>query len=75
MSCHGYYPVITRLFMGKTTGCGAGGGCGALLSDAEAFAKHCGEVEHDDDFAYVTRREWKKNMEVLGRMGYGSNWK
>lgn len=29
-----------------------GGGCGALLSDAEAFASHCGEVEHDDDFAY-----------------------
>ncbi|CAK9063277.1 unnamed protein product [Durusdinium trenchii] len=28
------------------------GGCGALLSDAEAFAKHCQEVEHDDDFAY-----------------------
>ncbi|CAL1127991.1 unnamed protein product [Cladocopium goreaui] len=28
------------------------GGCGALLSDAEAFASHCGEVEHDDDFAY-----------------------
>lgn len=28
------------------------GGCGALLSDAEAFATHCGEVEHDDDFAY-----------------------
>eukprot|EP00439_Symbiodinium_sp_Y106_P075539 s1214_g15.t1 len=28
------------------------GGCGALLSDAEAFATHCGEVDHDDDFAY-----------------------
>jgi len=28
------------------------GGCGALLSDAEAFATHCGEVEHDDEFAY-----------------------
>ncbi|CAJ1357920.1 unnamed protein product [Effrenium voratum] len=28
------------------------GGCGALLSDAEAFASHCGEVEHGDDFAY-----------------------
>ncbi|CAE8585738.1 unnamed protein product [Polarella glacialis] len=28
------------------------GGCGTLLSDAEAFATHCGEVEHDDDFAY-----------------------
>lgn len=28
------------------------GGCGALLDDSEAFAAHCGEVEHDDDFAY-----------------------
>ncbi|CAE7238604.1 yod1 [Symbiodinium natans] len=28
------------------------GGCGALLGDAEAFATHCGEVDHDDDFAY-----------------------
>lgn len=28
------------------------GGCAALLDDAEAFASHCGEVEHDDDFAY-----------------------
>ena len=34
----------------------AGGGCGALLSDAEAFASHCGEVEHDDDFAYALWR-------------------
>jgi len=28
------------------------GGCGALLDDSEAFAVHCGEVDHDDDFAY-----------------------
>jgi len=28
------------------------GGCGALLNDSEAFAAHCGEVEHDDDFTY-----------------------
>jgi len=28
------------------------GGCGAILDDNEAFAAHCGEVEHDDDFAY-----------------------
>lgn len=28
------------------------GGCGALLDDSEAFATHCMEVEHDDDFAY-----------------------
>lgn len=27
-------------------------GCGALLSDNDAFATHCQEVEHDDDFAY-----------------------
>ena len=37
----------------------AGGGCGALLSDAEAFASHCGEVEHDDDFAYAARWRWR----------------
>lgn len=29
------------------------GGCGALLNDNDAFAAHCGEVEHDDDFAYT----------------------
>lgn len=28
------------------------GGCGALLTDNEAFATHCSEVEHDDEFAY-----------------------
>ncbi|CAE8682546.1 unnamed protein product [Polarella glacialis] len=28
------------------------GGCGALLGDSEAFAAHCAEVEHGDDFAY-----------------------
>ena len=28
------------------------GGCGALLEDATAFQEHCGEIEHDDDFAY-----------------------
>jgi predicted NAD-dependent protein-ADP-ribosyltransferase YbiA (DUF1768 family) len=28
------------------------GGCGAILDDAEAFQSHCGEVDHDDDFAY-----------------------
>lgn len=28
------------------------GGCGAELDDAEAFATHCQEVEHGDDFAY-----------------------
>jgi len=27
-------------------------GCGAKLADAAAFQAHCGEVEHDDDFAY-----------------------
>jgi len=28
------------------------GGCGALLDGNDAFAAHCGEVEHGDDFAY-----------------------
>eukprot|EP00927_Polykrikos_kofoidii_P017162 TRINITY_DN17789_c0_g1_i1.p1 TRINITY_DN17789_c0_g1~~TRINITY_DN17789_c0_g1_i1.p1 ORF type:complete len:428 (-),score=85.09 TRINITY_DN17789_c0_g1_i1:324-1523(-) len=28
------------------------GGCGAYLTDTEAFATHCSEVEHGDDFAY-----------------------
>lgn len=28
------------------------GGCGTLVADAEAFATHCSEVEHSDDFAY-----------------------
>lgn len=27
-------------------------GCGTLCTDNEDFAKHCGEVEHGDDFAY-----------------------
>lgn len=27
-------------------------GCGAFLKDADAFAAHCGEVEHDEDFAF-----------------------
>eukprot|EP00929_Paragymnodinium_shiwhaense_P032679 TRINITY_DN18084_c0_g1_i2.p1 TRINITY_DN18084_c0_g1~~TRINITY_DN18084_c0_g1_i2.p1 ORF type:complete len:234 (-),score=59.94 TRINITY_DN18084_c0_g1_i2:169-870(-) len=27
-------------------------GCGAIVADNDAFAAHCGEVEHDDDFAY-----------------------
>uniref|UniRef100_A0A6U6PK25 Ubiquitin thioesterase OTU n=1 Tax=Zooxanthella nutricula TaxID=1333877 RepID=A0A6U6PK25_9DINO len=35
-------------------------GCGQLLSDAEAFAMHCQEVEHDDDFAYEC-----ENVEVV----------
>eukprot|EP00448_Togula_jolla_P006844 CAMPEP_0170611210 /NCGR_PEP_ID=MMETSP0224-20130122/23069_1 /TAXON_ID=285029 /ORGANISM="Togula jolla, Strain CCCM 725" /LENGTH=398 /DNA_ID=CAMNT_0010936633 /DNA_START=42 /DNA_END=1238 /DNA_ORIENTATION=- len=26
-------------------------GCGTVCNDAEAFATHCSEVEHDDDFA------------------------
>mmetsp|Transcript_5259 Transcript_5259/g.6841 ORF Transcript_5259/g.6841 Transcript_5259/m.6841 type:complete len:380 (+) Transcript_5259:90-1229(+) len=28
------------------------GGCDAILDDADAFQSHCGEVDHDDDFAY-----------------------
>lgn len=28
------------------------GGCGAKFVDAAAFQEHCGEFEHDDDFAY-----------------------
>lgn len=28
-------------------------GCGAILDDADAFQLHCGEVEHDDDFAWT----------------------
>ena len=28
------------------------GGCGSILKDAAEFQEHCGEVEHDDDFAY-----------------------
>lgn len=28
-------------------------GCGAILDDNDAFQAHCGEVEHDDDFAYM----------------------
>lgn len=27
-------------------------GCGALLADNDAFAAHCGEVDHLDDFAF-----------------------
>ena len=27
-------------------------GCGARLADAAAFQAHCGDVDHDDDFAF-----------------------
>ncbi len=55
-----------------------GGGCGALLSDAEAFASHCGEVEHDDDFAYETRRLFlvkQKHTKTVGRWWPPLVWK
>ena len=45
-----------------------------MLSDAEAFASHCGEVEHDDDFAYETRLE-KSGFQIGGPLGRDRNRK
>ncbi|KAJ1453224.1 hypothetical protein M885DRAFT_524886, partial [Pelagophyceae sp. CCMP2097] len=43
------------------------GGCGAKLADSAAFAKHCGEFEHDDDFAYDCEDIFEATYEEAGR--------
>jgi len=46
-------------------------GCGEICDDAEAFATHCGKVEHDDEFAYECE-EVEVVIEAGGSLPEGS---